>query len=164
MRTDDSLFGDAEAATVRQLEDVAPGELRRRCQMAVEAGARMQFVYAWFPEPSYEPELRYVVHASAGRPPQVWRCRPGQEPPPSLAPIAPLLSWHEREITDLCGLHFTDQPQPEPLVLLPGASFERPPLFPGPAAPLRYTPAGHTLPEVAGAAPQDVQLLPFGST
>ncbi len=143
-------------------EDIAPAELAARCAAALGAGARMQFMYAWFPPGSEAPELRYVLHPGRGQPPHVWRCRPGMEPPQSLAPAAPLLSWYERETTDLCGIAFRDQPVPEPLVLLPGAAAERPPLMPGPLPHLSYTPSPRSLPELAGTTPEDVQLLPFG--
>lgn len=144
------------------VENVPLADLQHRCRAALDAGARMQFVYAWYPETADDPELRYVLHPAAGHPPQVWRCRPGAESPPSLAAIAPLLSWYEREITDLCGIAFRDQPQPGPHVLLPGAKVERPPLVPGPAPRLTYTPEPLGLPEISGPTAQDVQLLPFG--
>ena len=144
------------------LEDIAPEELETRCRAALDAGARMQFLYAWFPDGPETPELRYVLHPGRGHPAHLWRCRPGGESPPSLAPITPLLSWYERETTDLCGVHFRDQPMPHPLVLLPGACAERPPLMPGPAPHLRYIPSPQHLPELSGATPEDVQLLPFG--
>jgi len=144
------------------LEDVAPFELQRRCQMAVDAGDRLQMVYAWYPPPSNEPELRYLVRANAGRSLIIWRCRPNGYAVPSLAPIAPLLSWHEREVTDLCGVHFEDSPQPDPLVLLPGAHAASPPLSPGEKPALNYVPEQSRIPEVAGPSEQDVQLLPFG--
>jgi Ni,Fe-hydrogenase III large subunit len=143
-------------------EDVPLTDLQRRCRAALDAGARMQFVYAWYPERQDDAELRYVLHPAPGQAPQIWRCRPGAESPPSLAAIAPLLSWYEREITDLCRIQFRDQPQPEPLVLLPGASIERPALLPGPAPHVSYTPEPYGLPEVLGRTAQDVQLLPFG--
>jgi formate hydrogenlyase subunit 5 len=143
-------------------EDVPLEDLQPRCRAALGAGARMQFVYAWYPEAGDDPELRYILHPAAGQPPQVWRCRPGAESPPSLAAIAPLLSWYEREITDLCGIAFRDQPQPGPLVLLPGAKVEPPPLLPGPAAAVSYTPEPYGLPEISGPTAPDVQLLPFG--
>jgi formate hydrogenlyase subunit 5 len=144
------------------VEDVAVGNLETRCRAAIEAGARMQFVYAWYPDGPDSPELRYVLHPVCGEPPCMWRCRPGTQHPPSLAPIAPLLSWHEREVADLCGIPFHDQPQPGSHVLLPGARAERPPLLPGPAAPLSYTPEPYSLPEISGPSSEDVQLLPFG--
>jgi formate hydrogenlyase subunit 5 len=149
------------------LHDVAAADLEQRCRAALETGARLQLAYAWFPGGAARTgtemaELRYVVHRAAGHSPEVWRCRPGGRPVPSLAALAPLLSWYEREITDLCGLSFSDQPQPEPLVLLAGATATRPPLEPGPATPLQYVPIPSTVPEVAGRARHDVQLLPFG--
>ena len=143
-------------------EDVALADLQRCCREAVSDGTRMQFVYAWYPEGTEDPELRYVLHPTPGQPPRIWRCRPGAQSPPSLAAIAPLLSWYEREITDLCGIRFRDQPQPEPHVLLPGTTVERPPLHPGPAPRLSYTPEPYRLPEISGPTAQDVQLLPFG--
>ena len=144
------------------LEDVPPAELESRCRAALESGARMQFVYAWYPRDAGTPELRYVLHPARGLPPRIWRCRPGAAAPPSLAPLAPLLSWYEREITDLCAVGFSEQPQPEPLVLLPGATAAQPLLTPGPKEALAYTPQPHALPEISGRAPQDIQALPFG--
>ncbi len=159
------------------VRDVSAQDLAQRCRDAISAGARVQFAYVWFPESVGErgaeaggaeaprtesAELRYVVHAAAGHAPEIWRCRPGALRSPSLAAIAPLVSWYEREITDLCGVTFEDQPQPEPLVLLPGASAARPPLQPGVAPPLAYTPEPYSLPELSGSAHRDVQVLPFG--
>lgn len=144
------------------IEQVTLADLEERCRAALASGARMQFVYAWFPDRTDDPEVRYVLHHAGAHVPTVWCCRPGRRPLPSLASIAPLLSWHEREISDLCGLRFENQPQPESLVLLPGGSLPRPPLQPGPVSAVRYVPAPHHLPEVAGPTPQDVQLLPFG--
>jgi formate hydrogenlyase subunit 5 len=145
-----------------QGEDVELADLEQRCRTAVSSGARMQFVYAWYPQRLDDPELRYVLHPISGQPPQVWRCRPGTESPQSLAPIAPLLSWYEREITDLCGIRFRNEPQPLPHVLLPGARIGRPPLLPGPAPRLSYTPDDLDLPEISGPRAADVQVLPFG--
>jgi formate hydrogenlyase subunit 5 len=144
------------------VEDVAVTDLRAYCQAAVEGGARMQMVYAWFPDTSADPEVRYLVREGNAHSHSIWRCRPGGSNLPSLAPIAPLLSWYEREVTDLCGLHFDDSPQPEPLVLLPGARASTPPLRPGASARLDYLPAPSSMPEVTGPSEQDVQLLPYG--
>ncbi len=143
-------------------ETVSRQDLLRRCKAAVDAGARMQMAYAWFPGAPEDPEVRYIVHAGTREALQVWRCRPGRETLPSLAAVAPLLSWYEREMADLCGLQFADQPQPDPLVLLPGATVSRPPLVPGGGTTLSYVPEPSTLPEIGGATRDDVQLLPFG--
>lgn len=152
--------------TVRALapvvEDLAVTDLRPRCQAAVEAGARMQMAYAWFPDAlTQAPELRYVVHAGTDRL-SIWRCRPDVERVPSLAAIAPLLSWYEREITDLCGIGFENAPDPTSLVLLPGARIGSPPLLPGAPEKVTYTPLPPTLPEIRGPESRDIQLLPFG--
>ena len=145
-----------------QLQDVAGEQLRERCQDAIGAGGRLQMAYAWYPQGTKDvPEVRYLVHPGAA-PLQIWRCRPRTPRLPSLAGIAPLLSWYEREITDLCGLHFEDAPQPEPLVLLPGAQLSAFPLEPGSEAQMRYTPIPPTLPEMSGRRPEDVQVLPWG--
>jgi Ni,Fe-hydrogenase III large subunit len=145
-----------------RLEDVAIDDLEERCEAAVHAGKRMQMAYAWFPNAdAASPEVRYIVHAGS-LPLHIWRCRPASGRMPSLAPIAPLLSWYEREIADLCGLTFEDAPQPEPLVLLPGAVASAPPLRPGPQASLRYAALPPPLPEMGGPTSADVQLLPFG--
>ncbi len=143
-------------------ESIAPSELKARCESAVRAGHRMQMAYGWFPSGGPEAEIRYVIHAGTNEPLQVWVCRPGQEVVPSLAAITPLISWYEREVTDLCGLHFEDQPQPVPLVLLPGTVAAKPPLFPGPNTSVKYSPMPWTLPEMAWSTREDVQLLPFG--
>jgi len=145
-----------------QLRDVDVEDLRARCRDTIGAGGRLQMAYAWYPAGSRDaPEVRYVVHSGAA-PLQIWRCRPRTPSLPSLAGIAPLLSWYEREITDLCGLHFEGAPQPEPLVLLPGAQLSAPPLEPGTEAVMRYTPMPPTMPEVSGRMAEDVQVLPWG--
>jgi Ni,Fe-hydrogenase III large subunit len=144
------------------LEDIALADLRRRCEAAVQSGARMQMAYAWFPDRGTLPEIRYLVHVGAGQPMQIWRCRPGAQIVPSLSNIAPLLSWYEREMMDLCGVRFEGHPQPEPLALLPGATAPTPPLRPDATAALSYTPERSMLPEITGPMNEDVQLLPFG--
>jgi formate hydrogenlyase subunit 5 len=144
------------------LEDVSVRDLRARCERAVAGGERMQMVYAWYPTEQDVTELRYLVHAGAHKPLRIWRCRPESDSVPSLASIAPLLSWHEREVTDLCGVNFTDAPQPEPLVLLPGAHARVPPLRPGAADALSYVAEPSRILEITGPSEEDVQLLPFG--
>jgi formate hydrogenlyase subunit 5 len=140
---------------------VALGQLKGAAARLLDAGGRMQMVYAWYPSPN-RIELRYVAHERPLKPFAVWFSRP-DKPVPSLARIWPLLSWYEREITDLFGLPFQDQPQPEPLVLLEGVEPAIPPFDPSYPAnvELRVTSSKISFPEVAGAE-ADVQLLPFG--
>ena len=145
------------------LIDVAVAELRDRCEAAVKSGARLQMAYAWYPERGPNPEIRYLLHCGAERPLEIWCCRPSSQVMPSLAQVAPLLSWYEREMMDLCGIIFEDHPEPEPLAFLPGASTSIPPLRPGGGTTaLAYAPKPYTLPEITGAMREDVQLLPFG--
>ena len=140
---------------------IAAGQLESAAGRLLDAGGRMQMVYAWHPEPE-QIELRYVAHERPLKPFSVWTCRPSK-PVPSLAHIWPLLSWYEREITDLFGFPFQDQPQPEPLVLLAGAEPAIPPFDPHfPASvELGVKVSKIALPKVAGAEAA-VQLLPFG--
>ena len=48
------------------------------------------------------------------------------EQAPSLSTIFPMLSWDEREISDLFGVKFKDHPHPHPLVLHEGMSSKTP--------------------------------------
>ena len=141
-----------------QLIDIAADALADAVTSLIAAGGRMQFAYAWYPDPG-QLELRYV----ADRPQRdgfvVWRVRPGATMP-TLAGPAPMMSWYEREITDLFGLPFEGHPEPVPLVLA-GAGFTGPP-------PFRHAPANvaEATSQTHEARPQlaatDVQVLPFG--
>jgi Ni,Fe-hydrogenase III large subunit len=144
------------------IEDATADDLEARCLALVRGSGRVQMAYGWFPDRGTAIEIRYLVYPHVGRPFHIWRCRPEARRLPSLAPIAPLLSWYEREIADLCGVEFVGHPQPEPLVLQPGAVVSAPPLQPDSNAVLAYTPMPLTLPEMAGRTAQDVQVLPFG--
>jgi Ni,Fe-hydrogenase III large subunit len=138
-----------------------PAELKDAAGKLLSSGGRLQMAYAWYPEPK-RIELRYAASPPDGAPFAVWRCDPC-EPVPSLAGISPLLSWYEREITDLFGLHFSDHPQPDRLVLHEGAKLEKPPFDPEypVGRPLVVKESKQAVPEIAGAE-SDVQLLPFG--
>jgi len=127
----------------------------------ISSGGRMQMAYAWYPRKS-ELELRYVASPAAQAPFAVWRCDANWSIP-SLANTSPLLSWYEREITDLFGLEFDGHPQPQRLVLHAGAAPTKPPLAPDypQDAPIRIDRTRQAVPEVAVDEP-DVQLLPFG--
>jgi Ni,Fe-hydrogenase III large subunit len=147
-------------------KSVRPSDLKAATADLITAGGRMQMAYAWYPEPD-RVELRYVASAAAKAPFIVWRCD-GDGAVPSLAGVSPLLSWYEREITDLFGLAFADHPQPERLALHDGVVAPMPPF--DPAYPsgvrLQISPAQQSMPELANhgatAANTDVQLLPFG--
>ena len=136
-------------------------ELENAAMRLLASGGRMQMAYAWHPEPD-RIELRYTASPPNNAPFAVWRCE-ADEPVPSLAGISPLLSWYEREVTDLFGLHFAGHPQPLPLVLHEGVDTSVPPFAPAypPERPLTVHTRQRSVPELAGAG-GDVQLLPFG--
>ncbi|MGH7113203.1 MAG: NADH-quinone oxidoreductase subunit C [Stellaceae bacterium] len=147
-----------------------PEELPAAASRALAEGGHMQMAYAWWPEPKTL-ELRYLIDRSPAGPFAIWRCRPQSpvpSPMPSLAPVAPLLGWYEREITDLFGLEFVGHPEPHRLVLREGAQPVLPPFdpdYPADAAvPVdqrrRFIPKIGG-PEIGGAV-ADVQELPFG--
>lgn len=138
-----------------------PMELKKAAEELLAAGGRMQMAYAWYREPR-QLELRYVAGVPGVKPFAVWRCD-ADDAVPSLANICPLLSWYEREITDLFGLRFVDHPQPERLVLHEGVNPPCPPFDPDYPAdrPLPVEPTTQVIPELGGDQ-SDVQLLPFG--
>lgn len=140
---------------------ISPDALPAAAKRVLESGGRMQMAYAWYPQPG-QVELRYVSGDGGGRPFAVWRC-PVTGPVPSLANIWPLLSWYEREISDLFGVQFADAPDTHRLVLHEGVDRQIPPFAPEfPAGTqLNLVRHVHELPEIAGAE-RDVQLLPFG--
>jgi len=147
--------------TARRVTPLRAAELKDAATRLLAAGGRMQMAYAWYPEPQ-RLELRYTASPASGGPFAIWRCD-ASEPIPSLATVSPLLSWYEREITDLFGLSFTDHPQPHHLVLHEGATAAVPPFAPDypPDRPLLVKRTQQAVPQVAGAE-DDVQLLPFG--
>jgi len=138
-----------------------PSELKGAAEKLLATGGRMQMTYAWYRAPQ-EIELRYVASVPAQHDFAAWRCA-ADEPVPSLANVCPLLSWHEREVTDLFGLKFIDHPQPQRLVLHEGVNPPCPPFDPDYPAdmPLWVESATRAIPELGGDE-ADVQLLPFG--
>lgn len=145
------------------VRDVAPSALATACRDLLAAGGRMQMAYAWFPDPHGEPEVRYLASGEALRPFTMWRVRArAGEALPSLATIAPLLGWHEREMMDLSGVRIADHPEPYRLVLHEGAVLDAPPLDPRHRAQSMLAVEAADLgimPEVTG---EHVQLLPYG--
>lgn len=147
--------------TVTQQISLRPEQLIDAARRLRQSDGRMQMGYAWCPEP-HRLELRYVATEAGKRQFAIWMCDP-TGPVPSMAGIWPLMGWHEREITDLFGVKFSDHPEPHRLVLHDGVNPLRPPFDPEypPDTPLQAEPARQSIPEVVGAE-ADVQLLPFG--
>lgn len=138
---------------------VAPQKLPDVAKALIDAGGRMQFAYAW--KSTLETlELRYVADRPQRAGLVVWCVRP-KGPMPSLVPVSPLMSWYEREITDLFGVGFEGNPEPYPLVLHPGVN----PAMPASGAVDTTTAAmapgfeDSGYPDVSTA---DIQQLPFG--
>jgi len=125
----------------------------------LERGGRPRFAYAWRPAED-QIELRYIASEPGERDFIVWRCK-ADGPVPSVADIRPSLSWYEREMSDLYGVAFVGQPEPERLVLRTGARPPAPPMSPDYPANLQMPlePSVGALPEITN---RDVQRLPFG--
>jgi formate hydrogenlyase subunit 5 len=141
------------------LTDIAPHELRSALERLLAEGGRTQMVYAWYPEPD-RIELRYLASAAAGEDFRMWRCTPNAEMP-SLADLAPLLGWYEREIMDLFGLSFRFHPEPHRLVLHEGIPPASPPFSPA-AHGEALIPTGSHRHLVPALEAPEVQELPFG--
>jgi len=142
-----------------QTRTLAPEALDAAAAELLESGGRMQMAWALVPPGTRHPELCYLAAPGPRRPFVVWRLSPQGAEVPSLARRTPLLSWYEREITDLFSVRFTDHPEPAPLVLHAGADPPCPVLDPhcrAEAVPFAQVPP--KFPAVSG----DVQLLPFG--
>jgi formate hydrogenlyase subunit 5 len=138
-----------------------PDDLPGAAREVLDSGGRMQMAYAWYPRPG-QLELRYLSGKGPNLPFDIWRC-PVEGRIPSLANVWPLLSWYEREISDLFGVEFTGAPDTHRLVLHEGVELPKPPFasdYP-PGHALSLTTRQRLLPEVTGAE-RDVQLLPFG--
>ena len=104
-------------------------------------------------------EARYLLSAGAGRPFIEWRV-PVAGLLPSLAHSLPMLSWYEREMSDLFGIGFERHPHPQPLVLHEGVKPAVPPMLGGTGnAPLDYAPTAAWMPEQDNP---EIQHLPFG--
>lgn len=147
--------------TVQRL--VWPHSVPQACEELIHAGARLQMAYAWFPHPGDAPEVLYLADKGPQQPFEILRCTlpQDQQELPSMAPRIPLLGWYEREMHELCGIHFNGHPEPRPLVLHEGSHPPMPPLDPRyqPTEPMPYTESPWDLPPLEGS---DVQILPFG--
>ncbi len=103
-------------------------------------GYRFEMAYARFLK--NDPEILYLVNRGPGNRFLLLRVAPAEDLP-SLASIAPLLGWYEREMTDLSGIVVRGHPEPYPLLIHEGLRLSAPPLAPGPDCP-RW--AGQSLP------------------
>ncbi len=123
-------------------------------------GGRMQMAYAWHPRPG-ETEIRYLTGAGADEPFAMWAVDATGGSVPSFAADSPLLSWYEREITDLFGVTFDGHPEPKRLILHDGAIVPAPPMQGDVAIQKEFELVGHVggIPDMESA---DVQRLPWG--
>jgi formate hydrogenlyase subunit 5 len=137
-----------------RLRPIAVETLAGDAQKLRDAAGRIRFAYAWSPN-NDEVELRYLVAVPNQRDFEMWTLAATHNVP-SLARIWPTLGWYEREMMDLNGVHFTDHPEPYPLVLRHGSSTQ----INGHdiASSLPSTDRLH-LPAIDAT---DVQQLPFG--
>jgi formate hydrogenlyase subunit 5 len=144
-------------------QTLRPSAVPKACEQLVEAGARLQMAYAWFPTPGEPAEVLYLADKGAHEPFPLLRCRLESETErlESLATRIPLLGWYEREMMDLCGISFEGHPEPRRLVLHEGAHPLLPPLDPRYPKDtiIPYVSEPWELPPIEG---NDVQLLPFG--
>jgi formate hydrogenlyase subunit 5 len=142
---------------------VWPHSIPQACEDLMQAGARLQMAYAWFPRPGQPPEVIYLAAKAPRQPFEILRCALMEDTRvlPSMTPRIPLLGWYEREVHELCGVDFQGHPEPRPLVLHEGARPPMPPLDPRyqPTEMMPYTESPWDLPPLEG---DDVQILPFG--
>jgi len=121
------------------VQSVAAESLVPAVRELLNAGGRLQMAYAWAPTPG-RLELRYLATDPTTKDFRIWRL-PIEDEAPSLAVLSPLLSWYEREISDLYGVRFSGSPDAVPLIK--GA----------------HAGSRTTAPE---SGSEDVQHLPFG--
>lgn len=141
-------------------ERIDMAQLSHLAQDVRHKGGRFHMVWGWYPSDG-KLEACYLMDGEAKSPFTVWRCQAGEGSLPSLAEKVPALSWHEREMTDLLGVHFKGHPKPHPLVLHAGATTVKPPLSPDYPVrqALEFTREHTAIPDIEGP---DVQELPFG--
>lgn len=117
----------------------------------------MRFVMTYLNYNSGKPEIIYLVDQGNGLP-YLELIVSDKTRLPSLAEVAPLLSWYEREIMDLSNVVFEGSPEPYPLVVLQGMTLSIAPFdphsFEGPE--LAGTPEPLKLPEVIADQVQDL--------
>ncbi|MBU2762238.1 hydrogenase large subunit [Acidithiobacillus caldus] len=148
-----SLF--AAQSDIRLLDDQHLEQVARDC---LQEG--MRFLMAWHDWEDDDCVVRYLLS------------RPGNarflllelhdsEQLPSLARIAPLLGWYEREMQELGGPCFHDHPEPYPLLIHEGFTLAELPLAARPGnARLHGSYAPPTMPELRNDQVQDLYWGP----
>jgi len=139
---------------------LASTELQPACEALLRAGGRMQMVWSWFPD-GRDMEVCYLASRQPRESFVLWRSRSENGVLPSLTRITPAISWHEREMSDLCGVRFQGHPKLNPLILHAGTQPVAPPLSPRypKDTPLPFVRQPAHVPKVVGP---DIQELPFG--
>ena len=138
---------------------ISAAELTAVATDCIAAG--MRFEMAWHDWEDGVCLVRYLISQGNRAPFLLLELR-AEETWPSLAAVAPLLGWYEREMQDLGGLAFTGHPEPYPLVIHEGFSLPRPPLGrEGPEGHLSGAYAPPTMPEVRGDQVQDLYWGPI---
>ncbi len=128
-------------------------------QTALNEGHRFEMAYAR-PTP-HGPEILYLVNRGRGRPFLLLRVQ-GVREVPSLAAIAPLLGWYEREMMELSGIAVTGHPEPYPLLIHEGRRLSVPPLGEDPEEPVWSGEAAPpTMPEIEADQVQDLVWGPI---
>ena len=130
---------------------VTAQNLTSEAQNLRDAGGRIRFAYAFSPS-SDDVELRYLVAPPNQREFEMWTLKAARNVP-SLAGIWPALGWYEREMMDLNEVHFTDHPEPYPLVLRHGDFTHINGRDPAPSRGRSHLPSIDA---------KEVQQLPFG--
>ena len=123
-------------------------------QTLLAEGYRFEMAYARFQQ--NDPEILYLVNRGRDLPFLLLRVSSAADLP-SLAPIAPLLGWYEREMTELSGIGVAGHPEPYPLLIHEGFRLSAPPLAPGKDCP-RWTGESlpPTMPEIEADQVQDL--------
>ncbi len=105
-------------ASQLEVHEVPADTLESRAQECLQQG--MRFLMAWH---DWEEDdvcvLRYLLSHPGNPRFLVLELRAAQRIP-SLAKLAPLLGWYEREMQELGGVVFIGHPEPYPLVIHEG--------------------------------------------
>ncbi|MGK9452763.1 nickel-dependent hydrogenase large subunit [Acidithiobacillus caldus] len=146
-------------ASQLEVHEVTADTLESRAQECLQQG--MRFLMAWH---DWEEDdvcvLRYLLSHPGNPRFLVLELRAAQRIP-SLAKLAPLLGWYEREMQELGGVEFIGHPEPYPLVIHEGYQLAAPPLGPkysGGSITGAYAPP--TMPEIINDQVQDLYWGP----